>query len=87
MIKFQHKLDKDQKHIYGILCCDCYFDLIFYLLRRNVTIDKIENRFSNLSNCYYSVCFSTVIVSCYKMLKFIITNNMMELYGCDIFSL
>ena len=42
---------KDEKHIHELLCCDCYFDLCYYLLRSKVNFDEINNRFTNLSNC------------------------------------
>ena len=85
MIKIEHELIKDQKHIHELLCCDCYFDLCFYLLRRKVIFDEMNNRFSNLSNCYYSVVFNTMIVSCYKMLRFVISSNKDKLYGRNCF--
>ena len=35
MVKIEHELIKDQKHIHELLCCDCYFDLRFYLTKSN----------------------------------------------------
>ena len=81
MIKFEQQLIKDQKHVHEIICCDCYFDSCFYLLRKKVNLDEFNNRFSNLSNCYYSFVFSTMILCCYEILTFMIINNMNELYG------
>ena len=85
MIKIEDELIKDQKHIYELLCCDCYFDLCFYLLRRKVIFDEMNNRFSNLSNCYYSVVFNAMIVSCYKMLRFVISSKKDKLYERNCF--
>ena len=80
MIKIEHKLIRDQIHIHEILCCDCYFDLCFYLLRRKSNFDEIHNTFDNLSNCYYPIACKMMILSCYKMLNFVFDNNRDELY-------
>ena len=80
MIKIEHKLIRDQIHIHEILCCDCYFDLCFYLLRRKSNFDEVHNTFDNLSNCYYVVAYDMMLLSCYKMLNFVFGNKRDEFY-------
>ena len=62
------------------LCCDCHFDLCFYLLRRKSDFDEIHNTFDNLSNCYYVIACDMMMLSCYKMLNFVFDNNRDEFY-------
>ena len=45
----------------------------------------MHNRFNNLSNCYYAVPYNTMIVSCYKFLKFEISNNKGKFSGRNCF--
>ena len=59
--------------------------ITYYLLRSQVNFDEINNRFTNLSNCYYSAVFNTMIVYCYKMLRFVISSNKDKLYGRNCF--
>ena len=80
MIKIEHELIRDQIHINEILCCDCYFDLCFYLLRRKSNFDEIHNTFDNLSNCYSAIACNMMILSCYKMLNFVFDNNRDKFY-------
>ena len=80
MIKIEHDFIRDQIHINEILCCDCYFDLCFYLLRRKSNFDEIHNTFDNLSNCYYAIVCNMMILSCYKMLIFVFDNNRDKFY-------
>ena len=66
---------KNQLEIHELICCDCYFDLCFFLLRRKVNFDEMHNRFNNLSNCFYIVAFNNMMVSCYHFLKFELSNT------------
>ena len=75
LCSIQHELYSNQMQIYKIICCDCYFDLCFFLLRRKVNFDEMHNRFNNLCDCYYAVAYNTMIVSCYKILRFEISSN------------
>ena len=75
MIKIEHTLMKNQLEIHELICCDCYFDLCFFLLRRKVNFDEMHNRFNNLSNCFYIVAFNKMMVSCYHFLKFELSNT------------
>ena len=85
MIKNLHNLIRNQIQIDELICCDCYFDLCFFLLRRKVNFDEMHNWFNNLSNCYYAVAYNTMIVSYYKFLRFEIHNNKDKFVGRNCF--
>ena len=85
MIKIRHNLIRNQIQIDELICCDCYFDLSFFLLRRKVNFDEMHNWFNNLSNCYYAVAYNAMIGSCYKFLRFEIHNNKDKFVGRNCF--
>ena len=56
-------------HIKDIFCCDCYFDEIYYLLRKK-KYEYFEKIFSEEQNCYFDTVFASLITVCYDFLRF-----------------
>ena len=52
-----------------ILCCDCFYDEVYYLLRQKVDYQKFEEIIEK--DYFISVFDGTVIVGCNNILEFI----------------
>ena len=45
MIEIHHKVVRYFVHVREIFCCNCYFDEIYYLLRKKKTMDVSKKKF------------------------------------------
>ena len=70
MIEIYHEMVRYFVHINEIFCCDCYFDEIYYLLRKKKNFDCFEKKFSEEESCYFDVVFGSAIIVCYDFLRF-----------------
>ena len=57
-------------HINEIFCCDCYFDEIYFFLRKEKNYEFFEKNFSEEHNCYFDSVFASLIIVCYDFLRF-----------------
>ena len=57
-------------HINEIFCCDCYFDEIYFFLRKEKNYEFFEKIFSEEHNCYFDSVFASLIIVCYDFLRF-----------------
>ena len=69
MIDIFHEMIRYFVHIKDIFCCDCYFDEIYYLLRKK-NYEYFEKIFSEEQNCYFDTVFASLITVCYDFLRF-----------------
>ena len=84
------KLLYKMKNVYGVeetLCCDCYFDEVYFCLRNKYSIKK----FNEKENCFYYRSFESIIIICYdififqkKKLKLINSNCILDRHINDI---
>ena len=63
------KLLYEMSNVYDaeeILCCDCYFDEVYFCLRNKYSIKK----FNEKENCFYDTSFDSIIIICYDIITF-----------------
>ena len=70
MIEIFHEMIRYFIHIKDMFCCDCYFDEIYYLLRKKKNYEYFEKKFSEEQNCYFDTVFASLITVCYDFLRF-----------------
>ena len=70
MIEIHHKMIRYGDHFNEILCCDCFYDEVYFLLRQKVNDEIFEERFEKY-NCFITFFDGIVIVVCGDILKFI----------------
>ena len=70
MIEIWHEMIRYDVHFNEILCCDCFYDEIYFLLRQKVNYEIFEERFLKVENCYFDLIYGTVMVICHDFLKF-----------------
>ena len=70
MIEIFHEMIRYFVHVREIFCCDCYFDDIYYLLRKKKkNYIYFEKNFSEKQNCYFDTVFASLIIVCYDFLR------------------
>ena len=70
MIEISHGLIRYSVHFKDILCCDCFYDEIYFLLRKKVDFENFEERFSDIENCYFDSVYGSVMIICYDLLTY-----------------
>ena len=70
MIEIPHELVRYSVHFNDILCCDCFYDEIYFLLREKVNLEIFKERFSDVENCYFDLVYGSAMVICYDLLMF-----------------
>ena len=70
MIEIHHEMIRYGDHFNEILCCDCFYDEVYFLLRQKVNDKIFEERFEKY-NCFITFFDGIVIVVCGDILKFI----------------
>ena len=68
MIKISHEMFKYTVHFKDIFCCDCFYDETYFLLRQKVNFETLQERFSNVENCYLDWIYGTAMVICHDLL-------------------
>ena len=48
MIEIHHEMIRYGDHFNEILCCDCFYDEVYFLLRQKVNDEIFEERFENM---------------------------------------
>ena len=71
MIEIHHEMIRYGDHFNEILCCDCFYDEVYFLLRQKVNDEIFEERFEKYDNCFITFFDGIVIVVCGDILKFI----------------
>ena len=69
MIEIYHQMRCYGDNVKEILCCDCFYDEVYYLLRQKVDYQKFEEIIEK--DYFISVFDGTVIVVCNNILEFI----------------
>ena len=82
MIEISHEMIRYQIHFKEILCCDCFFDEIYFLLREKVNYESFEERFSNVEDCYFDLIYGSAMVICHDLLIFISQKNNLTRKHC-----
>ena len=70
MIETSHEMIRYHIRFKDILCCDCFYDEIYFLLRQKVSYEIFEERFANVENCYFDLIYGTALVVCHDLLLF-----------------
>ena len=70
MIEIHHEMIRYGDHFNEILCCNCFYDEVYFLLRQKVNDEIFEERFEKY-NCFITFFDGIVIVVCGDILKFI----------------
>ena len=70
MIKISHEMIRYSVHFKDILCCDCFYDEICFLLRQKVNFEIFEERFLNVENCYFDLVYGSAMVICHDLLLY-----------------
>ena len=70
MIEISHELIRYSVHFKDILCCDCFDDEIYFLLRHKANCETFEARFWDVENSYFDLIYGTVMVICYDLLVY-----------------
>ena len=74
MIEISHEMIQYRTHIKDILCCDCFYDEIYFMLRHKITCQKFEERFEDVDNCYFKIICGATAVVCYDVLLYAYKN-------------
>lgn len=81
MIKFHHKIHRYGSFFCEILCCDCFFDEVYFLLRKKEDDgEKFEEKFENNNGCFISFFDETIVVICANVLKFVRDQKQEKLF-------
>ena len=75
MIEIFHEMIRYEVHTNEIFCCDCYFDEIYFFLRKEKNYEFFEKNFSEEHNCYFDSVFASLIIVCYDFLRFSTTKK------------
>ena len=70
MIKVSHEMIRYGTHITDVLCCDCFYDEIYFMLRHKVDSETFEKKFEHVENCYTSMIYGASLVICYDVLLY-----------------
>ena len=71
MIEVSHEMIRYSVHFKDILCCDCFYDEVYFLLRQKVNYMTFEARFVDGKNYYLDMIYGTAMVVCYDLLYYI----------------
>ena len=63
-----HEMIRHSVRFNDILCCDCFYDEIYFLLRHKVNYETFEARFLDVENCYFDWIYGTAMVICHDLL-------------------
>ena len=81
MIEFHHKIHRFGNNFNEILCCDCHFDEVYFLLRKKEDDSEIfEEEFEKYDECLITFYNGTIIVICSDILRFIRDENNEKLF-------
>ena len=69
MIEIYHQMRCYGDNVKEILCCDCFYDEVYYLLRQKVDYQKFEEIIEK--DYFISIFDGMVIVVCNNILEFI----------------
>ena len=71
-IKVDHQIIRYLVKLKEIMCCDCHFDKVYFMLRNEFDYEKFQETFDfENSFCYFEYGFHGVlIIICYDTLKF-----------------
>ena len=71
MIKIHHKIIRYGDSFNEILCCDCFYDEVYFLLRQKVNDEIFEEKFEKHDDCFITFFDGIIIVICGDILKFV----------------
>ena len=54
-----------------VLCCSCYYDEVYFLLRQKVNDEIFEEKFERYDDCFMTFFDGIIIVVCIDILKFV----------------
>ena len=69
MIEIWHEMIRYDVHFNEILCCDCFYDEIYFLLRQKVNYEIFKERFLKVENCCFDLIYGSIMIICYDLLK------------------
>ena len=74
MIEFHYKIHRFGNNFHEILCCDCFFDEVYFLLRKKEDDGEIfEEEFENYDECFITFYDKTIVVVCADIIQFVHT--------------
>ena len=71
MIEIHHEIIRFGHRFNEILCCDCFYDEVYFLLRQKVDYYYFEENFEKYDNCFINFFDETIVVVCGDVLNFI----------------
>ena len=71
MIEIWHEIIRHDGHFNEILCCECFFDEIYLLLRQKVKYEIFEEKFEKIENCFFDLIYGIIVVICCHLLTFV----------------
>ena len=69
MIEICHRMRCYGNDVKEILCCDCFYDEVYYLLRQKVDYQKFEEKIEK--NIFINFFDGMVIAVCINILEFL----------------
>ena len=72
MIEFCQRIHRYGRNFHEVLCCDCFFDKVYFLLRKKEDDGEIfQEEFEKYDDCFIYFFDGTIIVICSQIIKFI----------------
>ena len=69
MIEIYHQMSCYSDNVKEILCCDCFYDEVYYLLRQQVNYQKFQEKIEK--DLFINFFDGTVIAVCNNILEFV----------------
>ena len=81
MIEFHYKIHHFGNNFHEILCCDCFFDEVYFLLRKKEDNGEIfEEEFENYDECFITFYDRTIVVVCADIIQFVRDEKHQKLF-------
>ena len=68
MTEILHEMIRYGTHIKDVICCGCFYDEVYFMLRHKTNYQTFEEKFGKLENCYFHMIYGSFIVVCYDVL-------------------
>ena len=75
MIEILHEMRRYGDCFAEVLCCDCFYDEVYFLLRQKVNDRIFEERFQKYDDCFITLFDGVIIVVCADIISFLRDNK------------
>ena len=69
MIEISHELI-NYGHINDVLCCDCFYDEVYFMLRHKLIFQNFKERFDDDEKCYFTSIYGAAMIICHDVLHY-----------------